>query len=427
MTKEEKFWTRRAHQVCLRHNAAVWLAGWLPIALATTLAAACGILILRRHESSLDIVWQGLAATLALGAAATLWFRWKKFFKTSDGFVRLEAALHLNNRLTAAAAGVGSWPQPLAATGDHWKWRWKPIALQVFGTAALIYLAVRIPLLGQHSAPPKPQTPPTAWTEVETWIDTLKEEDVVQPDSLESLREQLDTLRNQDPESWYDHASLEAGDSLHAETAQAIRDLQQNLQAAADQTSKLLALSDQGISDHDLQAITQALAGALQNMASGRLPLNAELLRKLKGLDPKTLASLSPEKLKELQKQLQQGNGTCQKCLGEGKAGEMMTLQNGLLSSMKGGQGGGGGPAPLTAKPPTDLHSTTTDTVSNDDISHALPGEIVALSAGVHEVNTNPPTPVSGGTITDPGRGGEAVWKDSLTPKERETVSKFFQ
>jgi hypothetical protein len=105
----------------------------------------------------------------------------------------------------------------------------------------------------------------------------------------------------------------------------------------------------------------------------------------------------------------------------------MMTLQNGQLASMKGGPGGGGGPAPLTAKPPTDLHSTTTDTVSNDDISRALPGEIVALSAGTHEVDTNPPAPVTGGTITDPGRGGEAVWKDSLTPKERETVSKFFQ
>ena len=413
--------------MCLRHNAAVWLAGWLPVALAVAVAAACGILVLRHHGASLGIAWKGLAGAVVLGALAVLWLRRKKYFKVSDGLIRLEAVLKLNNRLTAAAAGVGDWPERVSGVGDRWKWRADRVLWQGIAAAALVYAATVVPLPGVNAVPPKPQMPPVAWTEVETWIDTLKKEDVVQPDSLENLRGQLDALRRQDPESWYDHASLEAGDNLHAETTQAIRDLQQNLQAAADQASKLISASDQGISDRELQAISQTLSGVLQNLASGRLPLNAELLKKLQKMDPKSLKSMSPEQLAQLQKQLQQGSGACQKCLGEGQDSEMMTLREGQFSTGKGGPGGGGGPAPLTAKPATDLHTKTTDTVSNDDISRALPGEVIALSTGAHPVDKNAPAPVAGGRVADPGQGGEAVWKDALTPRERETVSRFFQ
>ncbi|MEI8313413.1 MAG: hypothetical protein WCH98_21905, partial [Verrucomicrobiota bacterium] len=174
-------------------------------------------------------------------------------------------------------------------------------------------------------------------------------------------------------------------------------------------------------------SISQSLSGALQNMASGRPPLDAELAKKLKNMDPKSLASMSHEQLAQLQKQLQEGNGACKKCLGDGQEGEMMAVQPGSFPAGKGGPGGGGGPAPLTAKPPADLHTTKTDTVSNDDISRALPGEIVALSAGEHQIDKTVSAPVSGGGVANPGQGGEAVWKDSLTPKERETIAKFFR
>lgn len=425
--RAEHFWKRRARIVCLRHNAAVWLSGWLSVVLVSAVAAACGILILRRHEASLEIVWKGLGGALAVGALAVLWMRRKEYFQISDGFIRLESILKLNCRLTAAAAGVGAWPEPRTGVRDRWQWRWDRMLWQVIAAAALVYAATRVPIPGVVVAPPKPQIPPIAWTEVETWVDALKKEEVVQPDGLENLRAQVDVLRSQDPESWYDHASLEAGDNLQAETTQAIRDLQQNLQTVADQASKLIASSDQGISDRELQAISQTLSGALQNMASGRLPLNEDLLKKLKGMDPKALKPMSQEQMAQLQKQLQQASGTCKKCLGEGEGAQMMTLQEGQFPARKGGPGGGGETAPLTAKPPTDLHTNSTDTMSNDDISRALPGEVVALSTGEHQVDKSIPAPVAGGQVADPGQGGEAVWKDSLTPRERETVARFFQ
>jgi hypothetical protein len=162
-------------------------------------------------------------------------------------------------------------------------------------------------------------------------------------------------------------------------------------------------------------------------MASGRLPLDADLLKKLQKLDPKSLKPLSPDQLAQLQKQLQQGSGVCKKCLGDGQEGEMMTLQEGQARTGKGGLGGGGGPAPLTAKAPTDLHTKTTDTISNDDISRALPGEVVALSKSEHQIEKNLAPPAGGGQIAGPGQGGEAAWKDSLTPQERAAAARFFQ
>ena len=427
----ERFWKNRARIVCLKHNAATWLAGWLPFCLVSSVAALCAILLLRRQGADLGIVWAGLAALLAAGAGIIGWLRRKMFFQIPDGLVRLDAALGLHNRLTAAAAGVGRWPEPIMAAGDRWHFRWRRIVFQFAGTGALVCLAALVPLPDQVLSPASPNIPPSAWTDVETWIDTLQKENLVQPDSLENLRDQLDALRHQDPESWYDHASLEAGDSLHAETSRALHDLQKNLQSAADQTSKLLASSDQGMSDRELQALGRELADALPGMASGRLPLNPELLKKLQQMDPKSLKSLSQEQLAQLQKQLQQGSAACKKCLGDGEESGIMKIR---LSAPgegsrtgKGGPGGGGGPADLTAKDATDLHSTATDTVNNDDISRALPAEIVALSAGEHRVDQNPDSKPSGGQIAAPGQGGEAVWKDSLTPHERETIAKFFE
>ncbi len=421
----------RARRVCLEHNAAIWLAGWLPVCLVAAIAATIAILFLRRQDARLEPVWISLAAGLAAGALGSAWVRRREFFKVSDGLVRLEATLRLNNRLTAAAAGVGAWPPPSPVAGGRWRWRVGRVLVQLAGAATLVCLATAIPLPGAAAPVPRPLVPPSAWTEVETWIDALKKDDLVQSDSLENLREQLEALRRQDPESWYDHASLEAGDNLHAETERAIRELQHNLQSAADQASKLLASSDQQMSDRDLQAMSQDLSGALQNMASGRLPLNPELLKKLQQMDPKALKSMSPEQLARLQQQLEQGSGTCKQCLGDGQAAEMMSLQEGRPGDKtrtgKGGPGGGGGPAPLTAKDATELHSTAADTVSNEDLSRALPGEVVALSAGEHKTDKSAATFTSGGQITAPGQGGQAAWKDSLTPREREAVAKFFQ
>ena len=90
---------------------------------------------------------------------------------------------------------------------------------------------------------------------------------------------------------------------------------------------------------------------------------------------------------------------------------------------------GGGGPAPLTLdEKPTDLATTKNDAVSNPDLEHALPGDVVAVGKGEHTVDpTKYAGPASGGAIASPGAGGDAVWRNDLTPRERALLKTFFK
>ena len=88
-----------------------------------------------------------------------------------------------------------------------------------------------------------------------------------------------------------------------------------------------------------------------------------------------------------------------------------------------------GGTQPLTLhEKPTDLGSSATEAVSNPDLSHALPGDMVGVGKGEHTVDPTKYTGLAaGGTITSQGVGGETVWRDDLTPSEREVLKNFFK
>jgi hypothetical protein len=96
---------------------------------------------------------------------------------------------------------------------------------------------------------------------------------------------------------------------------------------------------------------------------------------------------------------------------------------------MPSGHPGGGGPAQLTLHDqPEDLRTKQTQGASNDDMSRALPGEVIAIAKGRHNVDTNTPAgPVEAGAISSAGQGGDAVWRDSLTPDERQVLQKYFK
>ena len=50
-----------------------------------------------------------------------------------------------------------------------------------------------------------------AWTQADSWLDTLKEEQLVEEQTLENFEAKLESLKNKDANEWYDHGSLEAG------------------------------------------------------------------------------------------------------------------------------------------------------------------------------------------------------------------------
>lgn len=428
-SEAHRFWQKKARFVLLRQNLGCWLEAFLPALLVSTFLFASTLLILRKMDARTTGAWFGYGAALFTAAVIGFMISRRKFFTKADALVRLEAALHLHNRLTAAAAGVGDWPAPIDSPDAGLRWRFEKIFWPVVGSALLVWAATSVPLFSAKTDARPPTDQPLAWSQVQSWTDALEKEKLVEKTALEKLRAQLDELRIQDPDQWYNYSSLEAGDNLRQETEQSLRALQHDLQSVADALAAAQKFGDQ-MSAADLQNVNDALKKALQGLQLGNLPLNKELLAQLENFDPSKIRQLTPEQLAELQKRLKEGAGVCGHCLGNGgdkNRDALMALINQQTGS--GGPGGGGGPAPLNLKKDeTQLGTNKSESIANDDLTRATPGDLLGVSKGEHEVNKNDYSgPVAAGAIQSLGQGGETVWKDELTPQERDTLQRFFK
>ena len=88
-------------------------------------------------------------------------------------------------------------------------------------SAILLASAILVPIRPNDAEAARQMEEPLAWEEVEEWIETLDEEEFIEPDRLDSIREQVKELRLQPMDEWYSHSSLEASDSLRQQTEQA--------------------------------------------------------------------------------------------------------------------------------------------------------------------------------------------------------------
>lgn len=418
MNEAAAYWRRRARGVALRHNVAWWLARFLPAAFAWSAVIACVLLALRHMEISTRAPWIVFAVGLAI-LAGFAWGRGRRqYLSIADGLVRLDARLRLNNRLTAASAGVGEFPGRQPAD-DGLRWRWPRLLAVSGGAVAILVAAANVPVRRAHFERVAVE-PPLAWTEVAEWAEELDKSDAVEPEAVRKLRDQLGDLSAQPEENWYAQSSLEAGDALREQTADSIAALQRNLQAA----SSALAAAE-GASPADAQALGQKLAAAVEGLQMGNLPLRSEALAELKGLDPAKLRALDPKRLAELRKCLGEGEKACAACLGPG--GEK--LAGGAVETGNGGVDRGPGAAPLGLRDrPTDLHTQTTEALADGDLSRALPGDVVAVQRNAPQAEgAIPPAGESAGDISTVGTGGRAVWRDELTPQERKVLERFFK
>jgi len=424
-TQEEQFWRRRAHLTAVRHNCGWWLGSFLPAAIGLSIAFSGVLLFLRKNGGLPAGVWLWYAGFLLAAAIVALLRARGRFFTTTDGLVRLDVSLGLHNRLTAAAAGVGEYPAP-RPTNDGFSWRWEKIAAPVAASALLVFGAAVVPISVRAGAL-APTDHPVAWTQLESWIEKLEQKDVVQPEPIEELREKLKELQSQPARNWYSHSSLEAGDSLREQAAQSLQALQRDLQAAAAALTAIEHTGDQ-TSDAAMKNAQSLLAKALQGLELGNLPLNKELLAQLKELDLSKLKQLSPEQLARLKERLKEGKGACAECIGLGDSDEDANALVAVLARQGGIQRGPGTlPLGLNEKP-TELNTSTTEAVSNDDLSRALPGDVLGVGAGEHKVDKAiGGGTLAGGEIRSAGEGGEAVWRNDMTPREREILQRFFK
>jgi hypothetical protein len=415
-----EFWVGTARRLALRRNAAACSDAFLSGALWITVAAALGMLAVRMMGLDTRVLWWAWGGALVLAAGLAAIFAARNPFTLRDALARLDEVERLHNRLISAMENIGPWPARRAGVRDTVRWNWQRLSVPVL-TGALMLAAVSQVELPKITAGARPSEEPIAWAQLDSWIKTLDQAKILDQPALDKLKEQVDDLRRQPQQDWYSQSSLEAGDALQQQTGQSLRELEENLEKSAD----LMAQARQAapMDAAQMQALADSLKSAAQGMVSGNLPLNKELAGKLRNFDPSSLKSMTPEQMKALEQRLGSGAKVCSQCVGSNAV-----KGTGRRGQFPSGRPGGGGPAELGLdQQPENLHTKRLEGASNDDPSRALPAEVIAIAKGKHNVNTTPASPVSGGGISSAGEGGDVVWRDALTPDERQVLQKYFK
>jgi hypothetical protein len=61
-----------------------------------------------------------------------------------------------------------------------------------------------------------------------------------------------------------------------------------------------------------------------------------------------------------------------------------------------------------------------------EDLSRAIPGDLLQLQDGKHSVDESASKSSAGGSAAE-GKGGDRVWRDSLAPDEQRALKKYFE
>ncbi|MCB1077990.1 MAG: hypothetical protein KDM64_09205, partial [Verrucomicrobiae bacterium] len=324
-------WRSLARRIVRKVNVGWWLQRLSPLLILGSLIIAAAILILRSQAHPyLGSPWLpagGGAALLAIVLGSWLLAR-RQFLKEKDGLVRLEDRLRLRNALTTAAQGIGQWPEApsdsrLAEAG--WRMNWlrvlAPFAIAILAIAA----AVLVPIATVEAARP-PASEPLAWAQMDDWMELLDEEDLIDDQAIEEVKEKIEELRQQPENEWFSHSSLEATDTLRQTLQQQIQGLGAELAIAERDLNALQNFGDQ-IGEETKEKLLNEYDQALQNLALSGLPLNPELMNALKGIDPKQLSQgqmngMSAEQLQQLREALQKAAQACSQCNNPGQNGE---------------------------------------------------------------------------------------------------------
>jgi hypothetical protein len=269
---------------------------------------------------------------------------------------------------------------------------------------------------------------PLAWGEIESWLDELEQEEIVEDRDLEEARREVNQLRSQPMEDWYRHSSLEAGDSLREQTARSIRDLAQGLRTSLAGISAVDQFPE-GVPAELAELWEHEMGKALEDLELGSLSLDPELLRQLKAIDidPAKLRPLTDAELAALKEALKKGLKACQGCVGSGT--NVVVLAAACEAWGRGGITRGPGAAPLFLKDrETRLNEGKLETVANPDYGRAALGDPLAVMEGEHEIDeTQYRGPTAAGAATALGEGGETVWRNPLLPEEQEVLTRYFR
>ena len=435
--KDSRFWQRSAGRLARRLNIGRWLEKALPVWAGVSVVAACALLILRnRGVSDLTWVWLGVLGAFVFSGLVVYAVDSRRHRTSPEqALVWLEHRLHLNNRLTAASAGIGAWPEPRPDAIELLEWRPGRILPAPLFSVALMAAAAFIPVSLDREPVPPPLAPPLAWTEMERWLEQVKETELVDEQAVEAWKERVESLESQPKEEWYSHSSLEAGDSLREELASELRALERGLSEAESSLAELLELAENANASPEKRRLSQErLAKALDDLDLATLPLSRKVKRQLMTLArERDVKRLTKEQLEQLRERLRErryanlprpGDEAYAFLTPGGVDGEMSSGQPG-----KGGVNRGPGSAPIElAEERTELGTSRIEDVMGHEPLGTELGETVAVGIGEHDDDT---TGFRGGqdagAVAATGEGGELVWSQTLTPEERRVLKKYFK
>jgi hypothetical protein len=423
-----RFWQSAVRRLALEINIGWWLSTWLPLAAAIGLVGMVAMLYARwRAADAAAWVWAGIAATLAAAGAVAWWRARERFESTAAARVRLEEALGLKARLTAATAGVGAWPGPVPRQAMAWpvSWKWQRPAAVVGCLAALLVVAWRVPMAGAGAVRKHVIEKPTDARMVEQWIDELRREEIIDERSADEVGRKIKELTERPAEEWYEHASLEAAGTLKEQTAAQLREMAENAAAAAKAAAGLQSL-EASLPAPLREALAKELAAAIQALELGELKPAGDLAKLLAELAPADLGQLAPEQFAALAKRLAANRQALREALANCEGFDLDDLEG---RPGRGGIDRGRGDAELTFGEKNELGTKRTEKIEKPvDVERAAPDEVLAVVDGEHEIDeTAYAGPRAGGGIASEGDGGSAVQVDSLLPAEQSAVKRFFQ
>lgn len=433
-------WQSALRRLVRRINLGWWLQCWVPLLLLACLTGAVVILVARSLLTAPMswLPWCGPAVVLLTAGMA--WLRARRFFESEEtARVRLEDALGLHSGLTAARLGVAAWPSlpevlPLPV-------RWQPAKSMGVIAMSLLLLAAAmlVPITTQAKAGPRVIEKPSAVTQVENWVETLREKDAVDPKSLDEVEKQIEELVHRPQDQWYEHATLEAADHLRNETGKMLQELGAQMEQSR---GSLAALAEAGAQagEEAKSGLSKQAADNLNGLRSGAMKAGGELADQLRGLDPNALNNLSKEQMQQLANRLKQNADAlrealanapqfdfkeCARCLSEGEEG---TRGEGEGPG-KGGVSRGRGDADLTVKKDETQLGTkkSEDLAGMLDVERIAPGDLIGTSDGRQKVDESAYRGPASGGEAGTGEGGAAIRQNQLLPAERNTLKRYFK
>jgi hypothetical protein len=435
-------WRHQATVLSMRLNFHHWLSR--VVTKLFVLLVSIALFDLFRRETAISARWSEAFLFLGLGVVAGwAWLEARHHFCSwRQALVRLEVVLGLHNQLSSAQDGILPWPVPPVKIDDGYNANWKRILTPLAAGSIFLWTAHLVPAsrmkLGANN---DLISEPPAFAQVQSWINALKADDLIEPDKLQEMQTALDKLHERPAQDWYTQNNLEAADSLKQLTEQSMNSLAQDLDQA-DQAVQAMQEKVANSSDaSSLQPLQDQLRLAEENLASGNLPLKRELVEQLKSGDSAMDKTLSASQLAALHERLKKGElaaqtapkskGVLSEEMQQAVANAALGYGMGRRELAPGGGGLGGG----TESAPLELQERDQDSpegnltqVSSDDMSRASLGETIKISASEPRVD---PGSYHGtqkaGVGQVEGSGGQAVWRSTYDPEEADTLTRFFK